>query len=120
MTRLNPRFLELLGPARQSHKRVKGVEFMETQVTIAEAKNRLPSIIHSVEKGSPVKLTRHGRSVAVLLSIRQYERLSREKEGYWDALQSLRNLLEGEDVQISDADFEGLRDHPRGRDVELM
>jgi antitoxin Phd len=92
---------------------------LEAQYTIAEAKNKLPAIIHSVEKGAPVKLTRHGRPVAVLLSIRQYEGLSREKVGYWDALKSLRNRMEVEDIQVSDADFEGLRDDSRGRDVEL-
>ena len=92
---------------------------MEAQYSIAEAKNKLPSIIHSVEKGAPVKLTRHGRPVAVLLSIRQYEGLSREKVGYWDALKSLRNLMEVEGIQVSDADFEGLRDDSHGRDVEL-
>jgi antitoxin Phd len=92
---------------------------VEAQYTIAQAKNKLPSIIHSVEKGAPVTLTRHGRPVAVLLSIRQYEGLRREKVGYWDALKSLRNLMEVEDIQVSDADFEGLRDDSHGRNVEL-
>jgi antitoxin Phd len=98
---------------------IKGVMIVEAQYTIAEAKNKLPSIIHSVEKGAPVTLTRHGRPVAVLLSIRQYERLGREREGFGGALVSFRNLLEKEDIQISDADFEGLRDDSRGRDVAL-
>ena len=92
---------------------------METQYTIAEAKNKLPSIIHSVEKGSPVKLTRHGRPVVVLMSVGQYEKLSRGSEGYWEALKSLRNLMKKGDIQISDSDFEGLRDDSRGREVEL-
>ena len=73
---------------------LKGVAIVEAQYSIAEAKNRLPSIIHAVEKGAPVKLTRHGRPVAVMLSISQYERLNREKEGYWSALTSFRKLLE--------------------------
>lgn len=93
---------------------------METQYTIAEAKNKLPAIIHSVEKGSAVKLTRHGRPVAVLLSVDQYEKLSRGTEGYWDALESFRNQMREENVVISDSDFEGLRDASCGRDVELM
>ena len=45
---------------------------MERQFTIAEAKSRLPAIIHSVEDGPSVKLTRHGKPVAVLLSIHEY------------------------------------------------
>ena len=98
---------------------LKGVMIMETQYTIAEAKNKLPSIIHSVEKEAPVTLTRHGRPVVVLLSIRQYERLGGEKEGFGQALKFFRNVLEKEDIQISDADFEGLRDNSRSRDVAL-
>jgi prevent-host-death family protein len=41
---------------------------MTRQVSIAEAKNRLPAIVHQVEKGSGVQLTRYGKPVAVLLS----------------------------------------------------
>ena len=49
---------------------------MEEQYTIADAKNKLPSLIHSVETGQAVKLTQHGRPVAVLLSIKDYQRLN--------------------------------------------
>ncbi|MCU0574320.1 MAG: type II toxin-antitoxin system Phd/YefM family antitoxin [Syntrophobacteraceae bacterium] len=89
----------------------------EDQYTMAEAKNKLPSIIHSVEKGGAVKLTRHGRPVAVLLSVGQYERLNRRSESFWQALESFRDRL-GQEVLIQDADFEGLRDPSRGRDVD--
>ncbi|MHC1726689.1 MAG: type II toxin-antitoxin system Phd/YefM family antitoxin [Syntrophobacteraceae bacterium] len=92
---------------------------MEAQYTIAEAKNKLPAIVHSLEKGSPVKLTRHGRPVAVLLSVDQYERLSRGTEGYWEALESFRDQMKKEGILISEADFEDLRDDSRGREVEL-
>jgi prevent-host-death family protein len=92
---------------------------MEEQYTIAEAKNKLPSIVHAVERGAPVKLTRHGRPVAVLLSIDQYDRLSRKKEGYWRALESFRKLIKKEDELISDVDLEGIRDDSPGREVDL-
>lgn len=48
---------------------------MKDQISIAEAKNKLPSIIHYVEKGPNIQLTRRGKPVAVLLSIREYKRL---------------------------------------------
>ena len=44
---------------------------MQKQFSIAEAKNRLPTIVHSVENGPPVELTRRGKPVAVLLSIQE-------------------------------------------------
>ena len=91
---------------------------MEDQYTIAEAKNRLPSIIHSVEKGPSVKLTRRGRPVAVLLSIAEYERLNPKGGGLWLALQAVRNLVQTQDIEISDLDFKGLRDKTAGREID--
>lgn len=91
---------------------------MEKQYSIADAKNKLPSIIHSVEKGPSVKLTRRGRPVAVLLSIQEYEHLSQKKGGFWRALKTFRKLAEKEDIEISDSDFKGLRDYSPGREVD--
>ena len=92
---------------------------MQDQFSIAEAKNRLPSIIHYVEKGPYVKLTRRGKPVAVLLSIQEYERLSLRFSGFWSALSKFRQNIKDEDMEISDTDFEDLRDTGGGRGVEL-
>jgi antitoxin Phd len=92
---------------------------MEDQYTIAEAKNRLPSIIHSVENGPSVKLTRRGRPVAVLLSIAEYERLHRQKGNFWASLLKFRKNIENLDFEISDMDFTGLRDKTPGREFSL-
>ena len=90
---------------------------VENQYTISEAKNRLPAIVHAVEKGPSVKLTRRGRPVAVLLSIKEYEKLSCKHSGFWKALTMLRK--EAADVGISEKDFEDLRDSAPGRAVDL-
>jgi prevent-host-death family protein len=93
---------------------VLGEEFkMESQYTISQAKNKLPAIVHSVEKGPSVKLTRRGRPVAVLLSITEYEKLSTKRKNFWEALTALRK--QAGNVDISDGDFEDLRDHSLGR-----
>ena len=92
---------------------------MERQFSIAEAKSKLTAIIHSVEDGPLVKLTRHGKPVAVLLSIREYEQLAKNKAGFWSALTKFRSILEKENIKISDADFEDLRDTSTGRKREL-
>ncbi|MBU2620739.1 MAG: type II toxin-antitoxin system Phd/YefM family antitoxin [Proteobacteria bacterium] len=92
---------------------------MEDQYTIVDAKNKLPSIIHSVESGQPVKLTRHGRPVAVLLSIKDYQRLSRKKVGYWSALNSFRKHMEKESIFFTEKDFENIRDNSSGRGVDF-
>lgn len=90
---------------------------MEKQFTISEAKNKLPAIVHAVEKGPSVKLTRRGRPVAVLLSIKEYEALSRERLSFWKALTAFRE--KNKNTEISDEDFERLRDRSTGRAVDL-
>ena len=92
---------------------------MQKQFSIAEAKNKLSTIIHNVEKGPCVKLTRRGKPVAVLLSIQEYERLSRKYTGFWSAISEFRRKLEDEGIEIYDRDFEGLRNLSSGREVEL-
>lgn len=92
---------------------------MEEQYTIADAKNKLPSLIHSVETGQPVKLTRHGRPVAILLSIKDYQRLNRKRGGYWSALNSLRKHMEKKGVVVTGEEFEDVRDDSTGREVDL-
>jgi antitoxin Phd len=83
---------------------------MQKQFSIAEAKNRLPTIIHYVEKGPSVELTRRGKPVAVLLSIQEYDRLSRKYTGFWNAITEFRRKAENKGIEISDSDFKGLRD----------
>ncbi len=92
---------------------------MKRQFSIAEAKNKLPSIIHQVEKGPSVKLTRRGEPVAVLLSIHEYELMDRKSTGFWNALMTFRQEIQDKAVQITDSDFEGLRDLSSGREVQF-
>ena len=92
---------------------------MAKQFSIAEAKSKLPAILHSVEDGPCVQLTRHGKPIAVLLSIREYELLVLKKNGFWSALIKFRSAMEKESIQIADADFEGLRDTSFDRKREL-
>lgn len=90
---------------------------MEKQYTISEAKNRLTAIVYAVEKGSGVTLTRRGRPVAVVLSIEEYEALNLRRGGFWERLTVLRERAA--EVDISDTDFENLRDRSPGRETDL-
>jgi prevent-host-death family protein len=49
--------------------------------SIADARNRLPELIHEAEAGQPVRLTRRGQPVAVLLADREYARLREAAAG---------------------------------------
>lgn len=44
-------------------------------LSIAEAKNTLPELIHQVERGEPIQIARRGQVVAALLSEVEYQRL---------------------------------------------
>jgi prevent-host-death family protein len=90
---------------------------MEKEVTISEAKNKLTAIVHAVEKGPSVKLTRRGRPVAVLLSIAEYEALHGRRAEFWERLTALRK--QAGEVDITDEDFSNLRDTSHGREVDL-
>lgn len=44
-------------------------------VSVAEARNRLTELLREVERGVPLAISRRGRSVAVVISDSEYERL---------------------------------------------
>ncbi|MGC1402805.1 MAG: type II toxin-antitoxin system Phd/YefM family antitoxin [Thermodesulfobacteriota bacterium] len=88
---------------------------MDKTVSVAEAKNKLPSIIHEVEQGATVKITRHGKSVAVVVRQRNYEQLMEKGQGFWKSLGKFRNLLSSEGIVFTESDFIDLRDRTVGR-----
>ena len=60
---------------------------MNDAYSIAAAKNNLSSLVHQAEQGRPVRLTRRGKPVAVLISTEQYERISKpRKKIKWGAV----------------------------------
>ena len=63
-----------------------------SSVSIAEAKNELPRLIHKTEQGEAVHITRRGKPVAVLLSEDEYNRLTAhgKTNDFWLNLQQWR------------------------------
>lgn len=93
---------------------------MTKQYSIAEARSRLPGIVHDVESGPPVELTRRGRPVAVVMSLVEYRRLTAEKKGgVWERIEDFRRRMDIENLDIPPETWEGLRDRSPGRAVEL-
>lgn len=52
------------------------------RVSIAEARHDLAALIHEVEKEPAIEITRRGAAAAVLLSAREYARLSAGRRGF--------------------------------------
>ncbi len=92
---------------------------MQNQYTVSEAKNKLPAIIHSVEMGPSVQLTRRGRPVAVLISVAEYDKLRGGYNNFWDTLTAFRKRMQAVQVDISERDFETIRDSSTGREVDF-
>ena len=90
---------------------------MQKQYSIAEARDKLASTVHEVEKAGPIKLTRRGKPVAVLIAESEYERLRGGKASFWTAIERFRTTHDLGELGVTDADFEGLRDKRPGREV---
>jgi len=91
---------------------------MTRKVSVAEAKGKLPSIIHEVEGGSRVEITRHGTSVAVMVPTGDYERLREKGRGFWNDLTKVRRIMAAEGMTVDDIDLADLRDTAEGRSFE--
>jgi prevent-host-death family protein len=91
---------------------------MTKKVSVAEAKGKLPSIIHEVERGSRVEITRHGKPVAVMVPTSDYDRLQEKGKGFWNDLTKVRRIMASEGITVEESDFRDLRDTARGRPFE--
>jgi prevent-host-death family protein len=78
------------------------------RVSVAEAKNSLPALLHDAE-AEPVEIVRRGKPVAVILSRADYDRLQRRSEGVWAALERFRAKHDLERLDAASA-LEELRD----------
>jgi len=94
---------------------------VDKKYSIAEAKNRLPDLVHETEKNQPIFLLRRGQPVAVLLSTREYERLqARGEKGFWSALTYFRTKVVRPSCEsITEQDLQGLRDSSPGREPQV-
>lgn len=82
-----------------------------TEFSIAEAKARFAQLVHQAEGGQPVRITRRGRAVAVLVSEAEFARLSAPREGLLAYTQALRVEARQAGIALfNDEEWAGLRD----------
>ena len=91
---------------------------MTKSYSIAEARNRFTSILRDAETSPPIEITRHGQTVAVILSWQEYLRLSAKRD-FWDSYNSFREVFDLSELAIEPEIFDGVRDLSPGRDVDL-
>jgi len=59
-----------------------------TEVSATQAKQKFAAMLDAVQKG-PVRIRRHQREVAVLLSAEEYERMNRERWAEFNRLSAI-------------------------------
>jgi prevent-host-death family protein len=92
---------------------------MNKSVSIAEARHDLAALVHELERKPRIELTRRGQPVAVLLSIREYNRLRAAKQDFWEAYLAFRKRNNLEKLDIEPEIWDGVRDKSPGREVEF-
>lgn len=88
-------------------------------VTVAEARSKLPSLLHAVERGQTVEITRRGKAIAVVISLADYRRLSGKPRDAWEAYEQWSASVDPDDRELPDDFFTKLRDRSPGRGVRL-
>ena len=92
---------------------------MARKVSIAEARDHLTGLVHEVERGKRVDLTRRGKRVAVLVSSEEYDRLRRATPSPSEALRAWRSRLPDDFEGLKQEEVEAWRDRSSGRDIRL-
>ena len=76
------------------------------EINAKDAKNRFGQLLDAVQR-APVRVTRKGRSVGVMMSVQHYERL---RDDAWERLTSTMDTLgaEASGNGLTEAEFEAL------------
>jgi prevent-host-death family protein len=95
------------------------ISMMAKRCSIAEARANLPSIVDQAEAGQEIELTRRGKPVAVVVSLRELERLRAERVPFGEAHRRFLKTHPLREVGVDDDVFEAVRDRDPGRKVSL-
>jgi prevent-host-death family protein len=87
--------------------------------SIADARSNLPTIVDQAEAGVEVELTRHGKPVAVVISLRRLERLRGDRVRFTDAYGAFLKRHSIHAMGFERDFFESLRSKEPGRKVAL-
>lgn len=88
--------------------------------SIAEAKAQFAELVNQAQAGAPVRITRRGKPVAVLLSEADYERLQAPRGGWVAFSKAWRQEMVKADLAfLSEAELQGLRNTTERPTAEL-
>lgn len=92
---------------------------MSRKYSIAEARARLPAIIDQAEAGQEIEVTRRGKPVAAVVSVRELARLRGAAGSFAAAYRRFLDRHSLEEVGLEEDFAASLRDRSAGRSVSL-
>lgn len=92
---------------------------MSLRYSIAEARISLPAIVDQAAAGERVELTRRGKPVAVVVSLREFERLRGDRSGFRNAYKKFLDRYSLDEIGLDDDFAAAARDKNTGRKVSL-
>ena len=84
-----------------------------TEAAISTLKNHLPELVHQAEKGEDIQITRHGKPVAVIVSLERYNHAFATGRGIYNASQHWRKQYP-DSAGFSDTEVQEI--HQRSRE----
>lgn len=95
------------------------IHCMSKRYSIAEARSNLPSIVDRAEAGYEVELTRRGKPVAVVVSLRELDRLRGARGDFGAAYARFLKAHPVREVGLDADFFRSARGRESGRKVAL-
>ena len=92
---------------------------MSRRYSIADARTSLPTIIDQAEAGERVELTRRGKPVAVVVSLREFERMRGDRPRFGEAYKKFLENYSLTEIGLDDDFGATTRDRSPGRKVSL-
>lgn len=92
---------------------------MSHRYSIAEARTSLPTIVDQAEAGLTVELTRRGKPVAVVVSLREFERSRTDRARFGEVYKDFLDKHVLKDIGLEPDFVMSLRDKDVGRKVSL-
>jgi len=92
---------------------------MSKKYSIAEARSNLPAIVDQAEAGLEIELTRRGKPVAVVVSLREFERQRDEGRRFSDAYKRFLKKYSLKEVGLEEDFVRSVREKGAGRGVSL-
>jgi prevent-host-death family protein len=87
--------------------------------SIVEARANLPGVVNEAVGGASVELTRHGKPVAVVISVEQYELLRGNHVEFKSAYRNFLKKYPLEEFGVDARVWKKVRDRSPGRQVKL-